>query len=97
MTHTRIASPRRRPLPPPGHHAPLRHLEVGKLARRDQIDRSLTFDDVAGCDAARGEVSEIVSMMLNPKVTALPFLFNPSNDDQGHPRSDTGCGGFDDA
>lgn len=40
---------------------------VGKDAEGSNIDRSLTFDDVAGIDRAKREVQELVDMLKSPQ------------------------------
>ncbi|TFJ88700.1 hypothetical protein NSK_000269 [Nannochloropsis salina CCMP1776] len=40
---------------------------VGKNAEENNIDRSLTFDDVAGIDRAKREVRELVDMLKSPQ------------------------------
>ena len=40
--------------------------KVGRVARREQLDASLSFADVAGCDGARRDVQEIVTMLTDP-------------------------------
>lgn len=39
---------------------------TGKLASSSDLDRSLTFGDVAGVDQAKSQVQELVSMIKNP-------------------------------
>ncbi|CAN0020187.1 unnamed protein product [Choristocarpus tenellus] len=39
---------------------------AGKLAEFSELDRSLTFDDVAGVDEAKGQLQELVSMIRDP-------------------------------
>ncbi|CAN0276861.1 unnamed protein product [Ascophyllum nodosum] len=43
---------------------------TGKLASSSELDRSLTFGDVAGVDQAKSQVQELVSMIKNP----APFI-----------------------
>lgn len=40
--------------------------KVGRRAEASQLDRSLTFDDIAGVDEAKAQVMEVMDIMKNP-------------------------------